>query len=423
LSSGRKGSGIVADPIRVYLPIDPYDLHYIYQESYENPPDGVEYIYSPTDDDEAGGYQRRAIEGITDFLKRRSDLRPKLYRRYWKWKNVSDLGTDTPDFDIYHNRSAARRRSKLWVQECEHVGTVIGRDWREKLDDRPTLERVQRALASDECKAIMPHTEAAAESIRETIPNSAAFEEKLTRVPIAYEPPSDASVDDKPDDGVTRFLFVGSKFFDAQFYIKGGDKVLRAFDQIRDSVDAELTVRSDVPADVVETYRNHDDVTLLTDVVPRDELNDFMRHSDVFVFPSAQGTPGMVFREAMGYGMSIIGLDIWGNDELVEDGNTGFLIDPDESFQYLYPGKYVPVVGTGSYFTRRGDRSLDDIVQELTANDEALVERLAERMAQLASEPDLCIRRGRAGRRKITEGPLSLAKRNEKLRRIYRTAI
>lgn len=403
-------------PVRVYFPSDPRQSHYVYRVGYQNPPSGIEFL---TDGQGQSGLFSRASDIAKKGIKSVGINFESAYHRYWRGQDVSKFTKDTPDYDLYHNRGTARRRREFWVQGCEHIGNPLGTNWREKLDELDEVQRVSDAFASPECKAIIPETKAGAESIRQTIPNSDEFEEKIESVPLAYDPPEEAS---PPEDGIVKFLFVGSSHFDDQFYIKGGDKVLRAYDQIRDEVDAQLTVRGDVPEKYVERYSKYDDIDLVTDIIPRDELESLYRESDIFVFPSAQGTPGAVFREAMGHALAIIGLDIWGNQELVATGESGFLIEPDESFQYVYPEYNVPVVGTGNYFRRRGSRSMEDIVADLTSDDEALVERVAEKMRLLAEDSDMRHRMAMSGRKSITEGDLSLAARNEELGRILREA-
>jgi glycosyltransferase involved in cell wall biosynthesis len=404
--------------VRVYFPSDQDQLHYVYQVAYETPPDGVVYLNATEErTTRLGAATNRAVS----HLRKYGAPLKHLYQRYWSGKDISKVGVETPEYDIYHSRSAARSRSEPWVQECEHVGTVLGKPWRKNLADDHHLQRAEEAFARSSCRAILPHTKAATESIRRTLPNSDLFEDKLEHVYLAYDPPGDCSP--PTSDGPVRFLFVGSAYFDDQFYIKGGDKVLRAFDRIADDVNARLTVRSDVPEEFVDRYGGREDIDLVTAVVSRERIEKLYRDADVFVFPSAQGTPGAVFREAMGHACSIVGLDIWGNDELVVDGETGILVRPDESFQYVYPEYNVPVVGAGTYFQEHGERSLSDIITELTRNDGPLVDRVAAAMRRLAEDDDLRRRQAVAGRERVVDGELSLQVRNEKLGQIYRDAV
>jgi hypothetical protein len=226
--------------VRVYFPTGKEESHYVYQVAHETPPEGVTYLFRED-------AEETPVAGLVGWIRERlRSIEPAvaLYNRLWSGLDVAEVGMRTPEYDVYHNRSVARRRSEPWVQECEHVGPLLGERFREQLDDDAAVERVGDALASPECKAIMPHTEAAAESIRLTVPDSERFEGELEPVPLAYDPPEEAN---PPEDGTTQFLFVGSSYFDDQFYVKGGDKVLRAYERIREEIDARLVVRSDVP--------------------------------------------------------------------------------------------------------------------------------------------------------------------------------
>jgi glycosyltransferase involved in cell wall biosynthesis len=56
-----------------------------------------------------------------------------------------------------------------------------------------------------------------------------------------------------------------------------------------------------------------------------------LRHADAFVFPSRdEGMPNAVL-EAMASGLAVAATRIAGNEELVEEGRTGFLVPPDDA--------------------------------------------------------------------------------------------
>jgi phosphatidyl-myo-inositol dimannoside synthase len=61
-----------------------------------------------------------------------------------------------------------------------------------------------------------------------------------------------------------------------------------------------------------------------------DQLKGYYSRSDVFVMPSRQEGFGIVFAEAMAAGKPVIAGDRGGAPEVVRDGVTGFLVDPDD---------------------------------------------------------------------------------------------
>lgn len=122
-----------------------------------------------------------------------------------------------------------------------------------------------------------------------------------------------------PDDPF-RFLFVGKAF-----RRKGGDRVLAAFQKLRQTQpDAELVmVTRGAPQDVPAG------VTILDDPAPETYL-DLFRSSQAFVLASRFETWGDVLIEAMANGLPSICPDMRPLDEIVQNGVNGLLFSPDD---------------------------------------------------------------------------------------------
>lgn len=59
----------------------------------------------------------------------------------------------------------------------------------------------------------------------------------------------------------------------------------------------------------------------------------YLKYFDLFILPSLrEGMPNVVL-EAMGQGIPVIATNVGGNKELIEDGKTGFLLEPKNSEQ------------------------------------------------------------------------------------------
>ncbi|HLW78077.1 MAG TPA: glycosyltransferase family 4 protein [Terriglobia bacterium] len=57
------------------------------------------------------------------------------------------------------------------------------------------------------------------------------------------------------------------------------------------------------------------------------ELRDWYRKADVFVMPSRQEGFGIVFLEAMAFGVPVIGGAVGGTPDIISDGVTGYLVE------------------------------------------------------------------------------------------------
>lgn len=65
--------------------------------------------------------------------------------------------------------------------------------------------------------------------------------------------------------------------------------------------------------------------------VDEDELDICYKNCDIFVSPSLYESFGIVFIEAMSYGKPVIGGKAGGMQEIIDDGETGFLVEPDNA--------------------------------------------------------------------------------------------
>jgi glycosyltransferase involved in cell wall biosynthesis len=118
-------------------------------------------------------------------------------------------------------------------------------------------------------------------------------------------------------------LFIGK-----EFYRKGGDLLLTAFSQVRAIIpqaQLRLLTGDDIPPGLplegVEIFRPTWD---------REAIAALYRHADLFVLPSRLETWGDVLLEAMAYGLPCIGVVGQAMQEIIEDGQTGLLVPPED---------------------------------------------------------------------------------------------
>jgi len=76
------------------------------------------------------------------------------------------------------------------------------------------------------------------------------------------------------------------------------------------------------------TDHNLDNKVFLRGYCPQEEISKYCNESDIFVLASlSEGIP-VVIMEAMATGMPVVATKITGVPEIVEDGSTGYLVEP-----------------------------------------------------------------------------------------------
>ena len=132
-----------------------------------------------------------------------------------------------------------------------------------------------------------------------------------------------------------------------------------------------------------------------------------------FLFPS-HSTPGLVILDAMSYELPVITTNLWANDEMVEDGETGFVIKKSDRIQY-YTGNFIP--NWSHYPTSKFMKTIKKTI------DPEVVKQLVEKTSALIEDEELRRLMGKAGRKEIETGKFSIAERNKNLARIFNEAI
>ncbi len=130
----------------------------------------------------------------------------------------------------------------------------------------------------------------------------------------------------RPADRPPTVLFVG-----VRFERKGGDLLLRAFTRLRERVPgARLRIIGPRALEI-----RQDGVECLG-FLRKDEPSEWARlveayrEADVFCLPTRYEPFGIVFVEAMAFGLPCVGPAAWAIPEMVVDGETGFLVPPED---------------------------------------------------------------------------------------------
>jgi len=128
------------------------------------------------------------------------------------------------------------------------------------------------------------------------------------------------------DFSVPRFLIVGR-----DFERKGGRYLLDAFELVRRQVpNAELIVVGPDPQPAVPgvTFAGFLDKS---DPAHRARLDDIFRSATAFVLPSIYEPFGVALAEAMAYGLPCVAVDRCAMPEIVLDGVTGWIAQPEDA--------------------------------------------------------------------------------------------
>ena len=121
-----------------------------------------------------------------------------------------------------------------------------------------------------------------------------------------------------PHQSPVRILFVGG-----DFYRKGGDILLDAFRRLP-AGQAELTLVTK------SVMKSEPGVTVLTHLKPNTpEMIFLFRSSDIFVFPTRADSFGIAAVEASAAGLPVVAAQVGAIQEIVVNGETGFVIPPD----------------------------------------------------------------------------------------------
>jgi len=312
--------------------------------------------------------------------------------------------------DLIHTASGVLPvNRKPFVVSAEYYSSFVGLQ-HDRVMSKGFLDNTIKRLLADNCKKILPFSNASAKSILNSYGlRSDRLQDKIEVLYPAIEP---RLQNRREPDGRIRVLHIGSAFFE-----KGGRELFEAVDFLTRELKMKIDLVSITSAphhyrdkflSFIHKYERNENFRILTESVDRAILfREYYSKADIFVLPTFGDFFGYVYLEAMACGLPLIGTNVFAVPEIVVDGRNGFLVD-------------CPISPFKPDCTRKSDeevgRYLDYVVNR---GSEDLTKQLSERIRIIAEDEDLRRRMGKESLRMVSEGKFSIAERHKKLKRIY----
>jgi glycosyltransferase involved in cell wall biosynthesis len=290
---------------------------------------------------------------------------------------------------------------KPCVAECEHILALAGdiTNWQTGLQN---LDRINRLVAQPQCRFVFTYSRGLVEHSRRYL--HADLWHKFGHIYQAF--PQQPAYP-KPDGSPFNILVIASRFSD-----KGVPEALGAFAALRQRYGADvqlslvcqmIPVGYRLPAGVI-----HYDTPRMSD-----QLKVQVYHAaHVLYIPCYSDTTGC-FLEACAFGVPILTTRIHHGDEFVQDGVTGYLIDPPV---YSYSERY------GTRWKLWEDFLVDLDAMRQRGELQTVVDQSIDRLDALFNHRALLDSMGRAALTLHAER-FSPEVRNRKLRRLYEAAL
>lgn len=157
----------------------------------------------------------------------------------------------------------------------------------------------------------------------------------------------DLSLIQKLKKNNSRILFVGR-----DFERKGGDLVCKAFEILKKSYlpNAELYIAGPKERPI----RNMVEGIHFLGELSKTELSYYFNLCDVFCMPSRFEAYGLVFIEALVYGLPCIGRDVFAMNEFISDDETGYLVRDDN----------IEILAEKMFYLLQNDRIKENVIKK-----------------------------------------------------------
>lgn len=254
-------------------------------------------------------------------------LRPTLWRVRLKQFLLSNLfplalrrptGKKVDQSDLIYTWGVIPISKKPYIIELDnpYVLTMYQVGWFRLL--RPIIRRL---LSRDRCRGIVCISEACKRNTEQELgPEIGA---KISVVYPFIKTGQRSSAEYNSD--VVTFLYIATTF-----YSKGGRETLRAFSKLSGEYpNARLIMVTNLPQELKDEAHAIQGLSIVKADIPKHELLEtYLSRASVFILPTYFDSFGMVYLEALSYGLPIIGGDLYNVREMVVSDKNGYLVEP-----------------------------------------------------------------------------------------------
>ncbi len=346
-----------------------------YKSLIENPPKGVEYVNNQK---RQGMITNTTVFSILSFCKKHT--RQLIEKTKLPILNMHKT-THKHNCELVHAAHCLPRDDITpWVADFESV-------WQLFISGRNTKEGYNKAITrmmSNNCKKIIAWTKYTKDEIISKFPQ---IKDKVAVVPYAMKPP----IINKIKHNTINLLFIGRYFKE-----KGGIFALEVFDKLTKKYDnVECLFVSKTPQKIINKYSSNTKIKFFNLMPHKQLIDEIFSIADITMYPAFSDTFGFLFVESMAHNIPIITVSGFSRRDIINDGETGFIINRDENTTW-YPSEDESI------------RIIDDLIEKtsLLIEDEKLREEM-----------------GQNGRQTVIDGKFSIKYRNNKLKQIYEEAL
>lgn len=291
--------------------------------------------------------------------------------------------------DLIHCAHCLSLNKRPWVVDFERYENLTA-DGDSAISKRG-IKIIRRMLKSDNCKRILPWTNAAKESLLAYIDDK-EIKDKIKLLPFGM-PVREL----KP---VKRSDRINVLFVARHFQAKGGIVALEVIDRLTKKYKNVYGLFvSSVPKEMLKKYGKNKKIEFYN-LMSHDELLEKMYpRADVFFYPGIFDTFGFMLVEALSFKLPIVTFEGFARDEIVENGKNGFII------------------------RRRSGDELGWKEFRIKQNDKGYINEAVKKTGELIANARLRRKMGAYGYEQVKTGKFSIKNRNKILKEVYLDAL